>query len=81
MGCDLDKNAQSLSVYRVVAADLENISTLSGTATLEYKTLDVTAEARDDLADGRPCSQFRLRFNTEDGTDAGVASFQRDDRC
>jgi hypothetical protein len=50
----------------------ENIGTLSTNATEEYKSLDVTAAVQDDATNGRPRSQYRIRF-AEPVSDAWVA--------
>lgn len=42
-----------------------NIGTISGNDTVEWKSLEVTDRVKDDLANGRGRSQFRLRFTTE----------------
>lgn len=52
-----------------------NIGRLSVDAAIEYKTLDVTAAVRDDLAAGRPHSQFRLRFSNFDGNSNGISDY------
>lgn len=45
-----------------VAPLTANLGTLSSTAVLEVKTLDVTAAVQADVAAGRPVSSFRLSF-------------------
>ena len=51
------------------AALQENIGILSNNATLEFKTLDVTARLQDDMDHGRTRSQYRLLFPTETDND------------
>lgn len=52
------------------AALQENIGILSNNATLEFKTLDVTARLQDDMDHGRTRSQYRLLFPTETDNDS-----------
>jgi hypothetical protein len=49
-----------------------NIGILSTTATIEYKTMDVTAAVQADLGATRGKSQFRLRFSLKDSNNDGV---------
>jgi hypothetical protein len=58
-----------------LAALLANAGTLSTDATIQYKTLDVTALVQADRSASRPRSQFRLRFSIRDSDNNGVDDF------
>jgi DNA-binding beta-propeller fold protein YncE len=76
----MDYGASLTGAAYNAAALASNIGTLSTSATLEYKTLDVTGRLRDDIATGRPRSQYRLRFSLRtNSTDGSVdAAFFQD---
>ena len=57
------------------AALTSNIGTLSTSATIEYKMLDVTVAVQADRSASRSKSQFRLRFSTADKNGDGVRDF------
>jgi len=48
-----------------MAALLSNFSTLTSNATLEWKDAPVTDQLKDDIANARPRSQYRIHFSTE----------------
>lgn len=48
-----------------LAALLANFTTLTNNAVVEWKDADVTEQVKDDLADNRTRSQYRVHFTTE----------------
>lgn len=57
------------------AAALATVGTLSTDANKEYKTLNVTAQVKADVAAGRKRSQFRVRFSSADSNNDGTTDF------
>lgn len=53
-----------------LAALQDNIGTLSNNASIEFKTLDVTARLQDDINNGRARSQYRMLFPTPTDNDS-----------
>jgi hypothetical protein len=51
---------------------LGNAGTLSTSATIEMKTLDVSSSVQDDLSAARGHTQFRLRFSARDSNSDGI---------